>query len=285
MTQNKITATILLPRGTIDSLSARNFTAGELVQLSTTTGFKSIFITKDGIGLVDEGAAEFKEIELSAIQSKLSSGTTVQAAIDAIDVSKLNNLSTYNEIKDTLSVDGYALSADVYSTNDVYTKDELTGDAGILTDYYKTTETSSSTEINNALTSITDSLTSYAEIENLGISYDSVSKKIYFAGGNNTSAEIDASDFIKDGMLDNAEYVASAHTIVLTFNTDSGTGGTAKTALSVDVGDLVDTYTAAANASTIQLAVSNNEFSANVVDGSITPVMLSATADWIFDCN
>lgn len=52
-------------------------------------------------------------------------------------------------------------------------------------------------------------------------SYSSVDKKIYlYNAGNTASAEIDATDFIKDGMLDDAE--VSESYLVLTFNTDAG---------------------------------------------------------------
>lgn len=52
-------------------------------------------------------------------------------------------------------------------------------------------------------------------------SYSSTDKKIYFfnAGGT-ASAEIDATDFIKDGMVDSVE--VSGSYLVLTFNTDAG---------------------------------------------------------------
>ena len=50
---------------------------------------------------------------------------------------------------------------------------------------------------------------------------------------------IPASDFIKDGMLDNATYDEETHKITLTFNTDAG-----KQPVELNLSDLVDTYEA-----------------------------------------
>ena len=52
-------------------------------------------------------------------------------------------------------------------------------------------------------------------------------------------ATIPATDFIKDGMLENATYDDKTHKITLTFNTDSG-----KQAVELNLSDLVDTYEA-----------------------------------------
>ena len=52
------------------------------------------------------------------------------------------------------------------------------------------------------------------------ITYDSNTKKIYLKSGNTTMAEIDATAFIKDGMVSSVEIVDDD--IVITFNTDAG---------------------------------------------------------------
>ena len=53
-------------------------------------------------------------------------------------------------------------------------------------------------------------------------------------------SRVNASAFVKDGMLNSATYDAKTHILTLTFNTDSG-----KTdPINVDLGTLVDTYTA-----------------------------------------
>lgn len=74
----------------------------------------------------------------------------------------------------------------------------------------------------------------------LNLTYDSTAKKIKLLGINNALiAEIDATDFIKDGMVHNVEFDPTSKTLIITFNTDSG-----KEAITVDLSSLVDTYTA-----------------------------------------
>ena len=77
------------------------------------------------------------------------------------------------------------------------------------------------------------------QITGLSISYDKTNKKVILKNKAGTQvSEFDATDFIKDGMLDTATYNASTNKITLTWNTDSG-----KTAMDIDLNDLVDTYT------------------------------------------
>lgn len=419
---------ILLPRGTVNSLSARSFVEGELVLVRAgSKGYKPVEISSAGTGLTGAGAAGYMELELSALQIKLSSDVSLQEAYDSI-AARLNSLSTYAQIKAQLSADGYALKTDITTeinklsvTDTAQTNKFVTAvsesngkisvtraqptianvdglqtaldaknkvqvaqtfdgalaqtdlsvikvtDAGLaaysaalaagtlnpnalyvldlsatnalgqkvenvaagtadsdaatygqltsaidnldigdyakttyvnsvsaalsgdyvdkinavdnkLTGYYLKTETSSATELTTAFNNATGALTAYVEKSALSIAYDSNAKKIYLSGGTNVS-EINASDFIKDGMLSDAFYDTTTKNLVLVFNTESGASD-----ISVDIGDLVDTYTAS-NTSTIDMSVSENTFSASIINGSITPALLSATAEWVFDCN
>lgn len=74
----------------------------------------------------------------------------------------------------------------------------------------------------------------------LNLKYDSTAKKIQLLGINNALiAEIDATDFIKDGMVDNVQFDPASKVLTITFNTVSG-----KEAITVNLTSLVDTYTA-----------------------------------------
>ena len=74
----------------------------------------------------------------------------------------------------------------------------------------------------------------------LNLKYDSTAKKIQLLGINDARiAEIDATDFIKDGMVDNVQFDPTSKVLTITFNTISG-----KEAIPVDLSSLVDTYTA-----------------------------------------
>ena len=74
----------------------------------------------------------------------------------------------------------------------------------------------------------------------LNLKYDSTNKKIRLLGINDAViAEIDATDFIKDGMVDNVQFEPTSKNLTITFNTVSG-----KEDIHVDLSSLVDTYTA-----------------------------------------
>lgn len=77
------------------------------------------------------------------------------------------------------------------------------------------------------------------QIRGLDISYDSDNKKVILKNNAGTiGLGFDASDFIKDGMLDTAVYNSETNKITLTWNTDAG-----KSTMDIDLNDLVDTYT------------------------------------------
>ena len=120
----------------------------------------------------------------------------------------------------------------------------------------------------------------------LSLSYNSTDKKIYLYGKDSTSSEkaissIDASDFIKDGMLDSAELVTTAETGVenlpevpylkLTFNSDAK-----KDIIRFSVKDLVDVYTAKENGG---LKLDGHAFEVNF--GIVAPLsgLTAATKD------
>lgn len=72
----------------------------------------------------------------------------------------------------------------------------------------------------------------------LGLTYDSAGKKIKLTGKSNAViASIDATDFIKDGMVESVEL--EGNNLVFTFNTDAG-----KDVVRVDLSKFIDVYTA-----------------------------------------
>lgn len=99
----------------------------------------------------------------------------------------------------------------------------------------------------------------------LSLKYDSATKKINLYGKavdeTNLISSIDATDFIKDGMLEKAELVTNPEGqkegtyIVLTWNTAAG-----KEAMPIDVSSLIDTYTAKVDGG---LVLEDHAFSVN----------------------
>ena len=74
----------------------------------------------------------------------------------------------------------------------------------------------------------------------LNLKYNSTGRKIQLLGINDALiAEVNAADFIKDGMVSNVSFDPTSKILTITFNTDSG-----KEAIPVDLSSLVDTYTA-----------------------------------------
>ena len=78
----------------------------------------------------------------------------------------------------------------------------------------------------------------YAISTQLGLTYDSGTKRIKLTGvAGATVAEVDATDFIKDGMVQSVEL--EGNNLVFTFNTDAG-----KDVVTVDLSKFIDVYTA-----------------------------------------
>lgn len=97
------------------------------------------------------------------------------------------------------------------------------------------------------------------------IEYDSTGKKIKLvAGADSTKMEIDATPFIKDGMLKDVAYDASNNTLTFTWNTDGGDQTD-----TVVLSDILDPYTVEENAGEVQLTINGTEISADLVEGGI----------------
>ena len=113
--------------------------------------------------------------------------------------------------------------------------------------------------------SATDNVLTLGDDKNItatiSLEYDSDAKSIKLVGKNNADlGSIDATPFIKDGMLDDVSYDAASNTLTFTWNTDSG-----KTTDTVVLSDIIEPYTAGAG-----ITLSGNEFSVKVDSTSET---------------
>lgn len=117
--------------------------------------------------------------------------------------------------------------ADVYTKQEIDTKfDDFTSDIEDM----ELVVSSSLNDLNSRIIANKDRLDSVdttletvnTGMESMfnGVEYDTNSKKILFKNGNNVIGEVDATNFIKDGMVSNVEI--SEGNLVITFNTDSG---------------------------------------------------------------
>ena len=97
----------------------------------------------------------------------------------------------------------------------------------------------------------------------LSLSYDKTDKKIYLIGKDSEKIGegIDATPFIKDGMLDSVSYNAETNTLTFRWNTDSG-----KTENAVVLSDIIEPYTSgnginiSSNAISVKLADTTETF-------------------------
>lgn len=82
-------------------------------------------------------------------------------------------------------------------------------------------------------------------------------------------ASLDASNFVKDGMLQSVTYDEADNALTFTWNTSAGI-----TATTIQLDDLVDTYTGVTG-SKVNVSVSGNAISADIVAGSIAKADLA----------
>ena len=137
--------------------------------------------------------------------------------------------------------------------------EDVQADVEELTDSVGSAEDSLSEDVNTLWANVNDHSIRIEALENkedanteYHLEYDSEAKEIKLViGASDNQMTIDATPFIKDGMLNNVEYDAEANELVFTWNTDAG--------ISVDrvpVGDLVDVYTAGNGINIVDNAIS-----------------------------
>ena len=146
-----------------------------------------------------------------------------KAATDALLAKKANTATTYTKANVN------SLLAKKADTATTYTKDEInafidsleTTDS-VLDGRVDTLTTDLETEVQraqNAEAAISGTIPSVEGYFD-GADYNSNTKRINFKHGNTVKTYIDATDFIKDGMVSNVEIVGN--NLVITFNSDSG---------------------------------------------------------------
>lgn len=201
------------------------------------------------------------------ISSLQSTDNDLQSQITANKVSSNDNSITVTE-----SDDGTDLSVNIDNETIISTDGVLSVDSSALTQYDGTEAISISNtdDVTNSKTvSLTLSDTSILSQSDSGLSatlsiiYSSTDKCIYLYGTDteNPLSTIDATDFIKDGMLDSAEYSTTnadgteGSYVKLTFNTDAG-----KEDIYVDLGDIITAFNNDLQGLTLSLDGDDNEY-------------------------
>lgn len=188
-------------------------------------------ITADKVTAWDAAQANVIEsINVNGVDATIE-GKKATVTIPEATTSKSGVMSASDKSK----LDGIATGAEVNYIKSV--GDNLAVDAsGKLTVTIPAAEVTGVAENDSIL-----SLNGTELSSTLSLSYDSTAKEIYLKGKDNkVISTVNATDFIKDGMIDNVAWsTGKTNTLVITFNTDAG-----KQAIEVDFQKLVDTYTA-----------------------------------------
>lgn len=224
-------------------------------EISAVVDGKSIEIADNALAL-----AGFSEANTLTLPQKQSDGSISWVAIDAIVEGDGNTQYTFTEQTGESEVFFDVQSSDEESAErihlDTYSKSEIDAKFEALPEDKDTTYSVKSGEKVLKLEG-----TEFSTV--MGLKYVSATEteaaKIQLLGADNVLvSEIDATPFIKDGMLEDVEYDADTNTLTFTWNTDHGS----KTD-TVVLSDIIEPYTAGAG-----LSLTSNQFSVKVDEDS-----------------
>ena len=181
----------------------------------------------------------------SDIPTKTSELNNDSGFVSGNDLANVATSGSYNDLTDkpTIpSLDGYATEAWVEGKHYLVSSD-IAGKADSSTVYTKTqvdSKLEGKADVGNIPTKTSDLTNDSGFIDTTaletlfdGAEYNSSTKRINFKHGSNILAHIDATDFIKDGMVESV--VIENGYVVITFNTDAG-----KEAIRIDITDIFD---------------------------------------------
>ena len=243
-----------------------------IFQTALTNGQQPIiyvpFVTKEELSAAIEDLSATVDSRLSITQSRwgniagdLSDQTDLKLALDGLSDAIDINTSNINEIST-----GLESVQNELATTSALLSDAVDGLSNAIDGANEAVEALAESKADKT------ELSDYARKANTSIDYNSTTKKITLDADGYTT-QIDATAFIKDGMVDNARYDEQTKMIVITFNTDAG-----KEPISVDVAALFNQYTAGTG-----LILDDAEFSVDTTviaqKSDLEPYALSADVD------
>ena len=209
----------------------------------------SAYATTDAVTTAIKAVEDKFDEAIGAATSGDQAATGIYAAIEAAEA----RAKQYADDNDTDTVyDDTAIKADIKSIGDRVTAvetaigDETTGMVKAIADNAKAIDD----EAKARATADADTLNAakgYTDEEIVGLDIAIEKKTVnevesdYIVIKNkagNEVASVNAAKFVKDGMLDKAEYDKDSKKLTLTWNTDAG-----KNATEIELNDLIDTYT------------------------------------------
>ena len=226
-----------LPEGTTAATIVEYINA-KTEGIVTDTAFAEL---QDAVETLTEDAKNHAlKSEVQAVDAKFDdyTKTAAQEAIDAAQDAKIKAIA-----------DDYVKAADIA---DFETKENVKKVADNLAAMY------TNEQIDNLVQGAKDYADANDADTKYGITYDSDAKKIKLVEGG-TSLEIDATAFIKDGMIDTVT-LDDNNDLVITFNTEAG-----KDAIVLPLDKLIDVYTGKATDDII-VTTDGNEISATLTE-------------------
>ena len=253
-----------------DAILAINNITGELKNLNTTNKTNLVAAINEALQAVEVGGTGSVVTVVKDTTSKGSVATyTVKqggnAVGDKIEIPEM--IIASGSTDGSISVNGTDIT--VKGLGSLAFEDSLDktdiglGDVDNTSDANKPVSTAQAQAIADALAAAQKYADDNDTNTEYHVEYDSTNKKIKLvAGADASKMEIDATAFIKDGMVNNVEIKDG--NLVITFNTDAG-----KDAIEVPLKSLVDVYTGV-DGTTVKVEVSStNAISAEVKTNSI----------------
>lgn len=200
---------------------------------------------KFGDAIADINAALELKANANDVYTKTEVDTKVQEAIDAIPDVDLTPYAKTADVNAALD-----LRADKSVVDAMYTNTQIDGFIAEAKKYADDNDANDNTEYH--------------------VEYDSENKKIKLvAGADANKMEIDATAFIKDGMISNVT-IGDDNDLVITFNTDAG-----REDIVLPLDQLVDIYTGVEGAKVAISVSADKKISADIVAGSIAKTDLA----------
>lgn len=231
--------------------------------VSAVATAKNVFVEQiaqdaQGVITITTKAVDFSDYRTSADQDAIDATLATKEALEAVtdELDTYGDIVTHNVAEFATAAQGAKADAAAVKT-DVDAALLLKADKSVVDAMYTNSQIDGFIADAKKYADDNDSDTKY------GIAYDSDSKKITLVEGG-TNFEIDATDFIKDGMIDTVT-IGDDNDLVITFNTAAG-----KDDIRLPLDQLVDIYTGSTGGRIVVTVASDKSISAELVAGSIS---------------
>ena len=249
---SELEAAVVALTGTVEDIA-------ELIgTIPATATAKTIveYINEKTAGIATE--ADLAEVQRTVEQLTEDAKThALKSEVEAVDA----KFADYTKTADQTAIDA-AQDAKIKAITDDYVKAADIANFETKENVKKVADDLAAMYTNEQIDTLVQGAKDYADANDAdtkyGITYDSDAKKIKLVEGG-TSFEIDATAFIKDGMIDTVTLDAN-NDLVITFNTEAG-----KDAIVLPLDKLIDVYTGKATDDII-ITTEGNEISATLTE-------------------